>query len=77
MWVVLEIIYSWRNQAWGRGAGGRGAGGGGRRLPLDRQEVLHPKAVIRVSQKIKWRECVRQLKGCRCEEPSGVWLSQD
>ena len=67
MWVVLEIIYNWRNQAWG-------VGGGGRRLPL---EVLHPKAVIRVSQKIKWRECVRQLKGCRCEEPSGVWLSQD
>ena len=54
-----------------------GVGGGARRLPLDRQEVLHPKAVIRVLQKIKWRECVRQLKGCRCEEPSGMWLSRD
>ena len=70
MWVVLEIIYNWRNQAWG-------VGGGARRLPLDRQEVLHPKAVIRVLQKIKWHECVRQLKGCRCEEPSGMWLSRD
>ena len=59
------------------GGGGQGAGGGGRRLPLDRQEVLHPKAVIRVLQKIKWPERVRQLKGCRCEEPSGVWLSQN
>lgn len=49
----------------------------GKRLPLDRQEVLHSKAVVRVLQKIKWCECVRQLKGCTCEEPAGLWSGGD